>query len=154
MCTKRVVDEQLPHDQEHEERLERDAVRERARDQCRSDDREHHLVGDQHHQRDVRRRIHRRGRDVAQEGNVEVAVDAVRSAAEAQRVADQPPHDGGDGQRGEALDHDRERVRPPHQPAVEEREAGVINITRLAASNMKPVFASLIMFASFRDRRE
>ena len=44
-------------------------------------------------------------------------------------------------------------IRPTNPPQKNARP-GVINITRLAASSMKPVFASLIMFASFRDRRE
>ena len=91
-------------------------------DQRGSDDREHHLVGDQHDERDPRRRVHREWADVAQEREVEVAVDPVGAAAEAERIADQPPEHRRDPHRGEALDHDRERVRPPDESAVEERE--------------------------------
>ena len=55
---------------------------------------------------------------------MEVAVDRRRrAAAEAQRVADQPPQHRRDAHRDEALDHDRERVLSPDQPAVEEGEA-------------------------------
>ena len=48
--------------------------------------------------------------------------DPVRAAAEAQRVADEPPQDGRDAHRDEALDHDRQRVLAADEPAVEEGE--------------------------------
>ena len=118
----RVVDRELPDDEEEQIRLEGDAVREGAGDQRRRDDREHHLVGDQHGERNLRGRIDRVDGDAPQERVVEVPVDPVRAAAEAERVADEPPQDGGDPHRGEALDHDRQRVGAADKPTVEEGE--------------------------------
>ena len=120
----RVVDGELPDDEEDQIGLERNAVRERAGDQRGRDDREHHLIGDQHDERDPRRRVQRVHADVAQEREVEVAVDAVSAAAEAERIANEPPEGRGDAHRGEALDHDRKRVRAADESAVEEREPG------------------------------
>ena len=118
----RVVDGELPHDEEQQVRLEGHPVRERARDQRRCDDREHHLVGDQHDERDAGRLVQRVHADVAQERQMEVAVDPIRPAVEAERVADRPPEHGRDPHRREALDHDRQDVRAADEPAVEERE--------------------------------
>ncbi len=120
----RVVDSELPDDEEEQVCLERHPVRECACDERGCDDREHHLVGDQHDEWDAGGLIERVNTDVAQERQMEVAVDPIRSAVEAERVADRPPEHGRDPHRREALDHDRQGVRAADEPAVEEREPG------------------------------
>jgi len=49
---------------------------------------------------------------------------------------------------------DWEAITGPPLKHSENAGPGFINFTRLAASNMKPVFASLIMCTSVRDRQE
>jgi hypothetical protein len=49
----RVVDRELPGDQEEQVRPEPNAVRESASDQSRRDDGEHQLVRNEHHQWDL-----------------------------------------------------------------------------------------------------
>jgi len=73
----RVIDGELPDDEEQQVRLERHPVRECARDQRGRDDREHHLVRDQHDERNPRRLVQRVNAHVAQERQMEVAVDPV-----------------------------------------------------------------------------
>ena len=120
----REVDQQQPARQEQHVGLECDAVGEGAGDEGRRDDREHHLVGDEHDRRDRvvegRRRLER---DAAQERQVEIADDAALAAAEAQRVADNHPEDCRPAHRDVALDHDSEHVATAHEPAVEEGQA-------------------------------
>src|ERR1043166_7955685 len=102
----------------------RHPVRERPGDERRRDDREHHLVGDVHDERNAV--VGRGGHeiDAAHERHVEVADHAPDVAREAERIAAHEPHHGRPTERDEALDHDREHVLAADEPAVEEREPG------------------------------
>ena len=74
MCTNGKVDEDQPGREEEHVGLEPDAIREGAGDEGRRDDREHHLVAEEHEERD---RVVGRGRsgqrDAVQERPMEVA---------------------------------------------------------------------------------
>ena len=120
----RKIDEKQPDRQEHHIRPEPDPVGEGARDQGRGDDREHHLIGDEHQERDiVGGREDRLGRHAAQEGHLEVPDDAPDVAGEAHGIADREPDDRGPAHGHEALDHDRQHVFPADQAAVKEGQA-------------------------------
>ena len=122
----REVDQDQPRGQKQHVGLEGDAVGERAGDQRRRDDGEHHLVGaeDDHRDRVVRRR--RGERDAAQARPVQVADDAekIRAAlliaGETEREAEGPPQHRGPAHRDEALHHDGEHVLSSDEPAIKE----------------------------------
>ena len=112
----RRVHAQRPQRHEDDGAAKRHALGRRAGDQRRRDDREHQLI---HHEGELRDR-----RAVV---GVRLDADAPhdgRPLAEAQAVADDGPEARDERHEPEALDHDRERVLLPHEPAVEEREPG------------------------------
>jgi hypothetical protein len=95
------VDEEEPGGQEEHVGLEGDAIRERAGDECRGDDGEHHLIGaEDDHGDGVVDGGGRVEGDAGEEGPVEVADDAGEigaglAAAEAEREAADEPEDRG-----------------------------------------------------------
>ena len=110
-------------DGEEEERRELLALGERARDERRRDDREHHLEG---HEDLVRDRlgvgIERLHPDTPKSDPLQSADDAAFIRAERQAVAPEDPLDRDDRHDDEALHQRAERVLLTHHPAVEERE--------------------------------
>ena len=117
----RVVDEGRPEEREDEERAELHALGERADDEGRRDDREHHL---EEHEQQVRDggRVVGVGLDAhaVEAGPAQAADEAAVVGAEGQAVAEQHPLDADDAQQDEALHHDGEHVLAAHQAAVEE----------------------------------
>jgi hypothetical protein len=119
----REVDEQQPQDYEDQVGAEADAIAERTGDERRRDDREHHLIRDEHQHRDLSVPVGRARCDAGQEGHVEVADDPAFASAEAEREAHGVPDDRRDAHRDEALDHDRQHVLAADETSVEESEA-------------------------------
>jgi len=92
---------------------EPDPVGKGAGDESRSDDGEHHLVGDVGVKRDAGREDIP-GREVHEKRVVEVADHPAHVTAETERVAEEVPDDGGDAHGDVALDHDGEHVLAPY----------------------------------------
>ncbi len=141
----REIDEGQPSGKEQHVRLERDAIGERAGDERRSDNGEHHLIGDEDKCRDG---VVWRGRaqvDSAQECVVEVADDAVPVAAEAERIAVEKPDHRRPAHGDEALNHDGEHVLASHQAAIKEGEAGRHQHDQAAAQNHETRITSVEM---------
>jgi len=137
------IDQEKPQREEHHIGLEGDPVGERAGDQRRRNDREHHLIGDMYQQRNARRRRRRRKRNAVQERHVEIADDAAGTAGEAQRITHGEPDDGGPAHRHEGLHHDGQNVPPAHQAAVKERQSRSHQHHQAAAKQHKAGIAGI-----------
>ena len=122
----REVDDDHPDRDEEQNRGELHAFGDRADDQRRSDDREHHLV----HRKHILRNpvgvvgVGRAG-DAFQEEKLRAAEErTVEALAEDQAVAERPPHDGDEAGDTQALGEDGEDVLLADETAVEEGETG------------------------------
>ena len=118
------IDEEEPQRQEGHIGFEGHPVGESAGDERRGDDREHHLIGDMHEERDARRGRGRCQGHAMQEGHVQIADDPADIAGEAERIADREPDHRGPAHGDEGLHHDGEHVLAADQPAVEEGQPG------------------------------
>ena len=83
------------------------------------------------------------GADAGQAGPVQVADHPADVRAEGQAVAEDHPDDGDDAQAEEALHDGAEDVLGPDHAAVEQRQPGVISMTRaveISTKAVSPVF--------------
>ena len=122
----REVDDEHPDRDEEQNRGELHAFGDRADDQRRGDDREHHLI----HRKHVLRNpvgvigVGRAG-DALQEKVFGAAEKrTVEALAENKAVAKRPPHDGDQARDTETLGEHGEDILPANEAAVEEGETG------------------------------
>jgi len=114
---------QKPERQEEGRSAEFHALRRRAGNQRRGDNRKHELVNHESRLRNGPGIVRVRFRaDAAEECVRKIANDRT-AAAKRQAVPDQSPQDRDQSHHGEALHHDRQRILAAHETAVEERQS-------------------------------
>ena len=122
----REVDDEHPDRDEEQNRGELHALGDRADDQRRGDDREHHLI----HRKHVLRNpvgvigIGRAGDALKKKVFRPPEKRTVEALAENKAVAKRPPHDGDQARNTETLGEHGEDVLPANEAAVEESETG------------------------------
>jgi len=119
-----VVDDEGPEQDEDKERLEAHAPCNRARDEGRGDDREHHLeerIGKEWNRRCIG--ACRIDRDALHHEVVEAADDACVVGTEREREADADPQGDLEADREERCQDVVHDILPAPQPAIEEGES-------------------------------